>query len=90
MGQKVNPISTRLRINREFDSYWFSDFYYSDCRASVQLILINLKKKGRANRFVLRRPPSKQPPVRAGPHEATVVFIRSRYLILVEIRIRVT
>ncbi|BEI31798.1 ribosomal protein S3 (mitochondrion) [Bryopsis sp. KO-2023] len=31
MGQKVNPISNRLLINREFDSCWFSDFYYSDC-----------------------------------------------------------
>jgi hypothetical protein len=28
MGQKVNPISLRLRVNRQQDSSWFGDFHY--------------------------------------------------------------
>nr|YP_009310473.1 ribosomal protein S3 [Pyramimonas parkeae]AOT98934.1 ribosomal protein S3 [Pyramimonas parkeae] len=28
MGQKVNPISLRLGINRQHDSIWFGDFHY--------------------------------------------------------------
>jgi len=28
MGQKVNPISLRLRVNRQQDSSWFSDYHY--------------------------------------------------------------
>ena len=30
MAQKTNPISLRLRINRRFDSFWYSSFFYSD------------------------------------------------------------
>ena len=29
MGQKANPISLRLNINRNFDSCWFQDMHYS-------------------------------------------------------------
>jgi hypothetical protein len=28
MGQKVNPISLRLRVNRQQDSQWFGDYNY--------------------------------------------------------------
>jgi len=28
MGQKVNPISLRLRVNRQQDSQWFADYNY--------------------------------------------------------------
>ena len=28
MGQKVNPVSLRLRVNRQQDSSWFGDFHY--------------------------------------------------------------
>ena len=30
MAQKTNPISLRLKINRRFDSFWYSSFFYSD------------------------------------------------------------
>ena len=30
MAQKTNPISLRLKINRKFDSFWHSSFFYSD------------------------------------------------------------
>lgn len=29
MGQKTNPISLRLRVNRDHDSSWFSDYHYT-------------------------------------------------------------
>nr|YP_009647002.1 ribosomal protein S3 [Chloropicon sieburthii]QBX98650.1 ribosomal protein S3 [Chloropicon sieburthii] len=30
MAQKTNPISLRLKVNRRFDSFWWSSFFYSD------------------------------------------------------------
>ena len=29
MAQKTNPISLRLKLNRRFDSFWWSSFFYS-------------------------------------------------------------
>ena len=30
MAHKVNPISNRLQLNREFNHSWFSNYYYSE------------------------------------------------------------
>lgn len=30
MGQKTNPISLRLRLNRDFDSSWYHDLHYGE------------------------------------------------------------
>ena len=43
MGQKVNPISLRLGINRTWDSRWFAEDDYADL--SLKDILSKIKEK---------------------------------------------
>ena len=43
MGQKVNPTSLRLGVNRTWDSRWYADEKYAD--KGFQIISISIDKK---------------------------------------------
>nr|ANA57041.1 ribosomal protein S3 [Pyramimonas parkeae] len=44
MGQKVNPISLRLGINRQHDSIWFGDFHYPQLLGKELIIRDSISK----------------------------------------------
>ena len=62
MGQKVNPVSLRLGINRTWDSRWFADHDYSDLLHEDLMIRDYLKKRlhqAGVSRIVIERPAKK-------------------------------
>ena len=62
MGQKVNPISLRLGINRTWDSRWFADSNYSDLLHEDLRIRKYLRKRlqqAGVSRIVIERPAKK-------------------------------
>ncbi|MGF1632005.1 MAG: 30S ribosomal protein S3 [Kiloniellaceae bacterium] len=62
MGQKVNPISLRLGINRTWDSRWFADDSYADLLHEDLRIRKYLRKRlqqAGVSRIVIERPAKK-------------------------------
>jgi len=62
MGQKVNPISLRLGINRTWDSRWFADGNYADMLHEDLRIRKYLRKRlqqAGVSRIVIERPAKK-------------------------------
>ena len=62
MAQKTNPISLRLKINRRFDSFWYSSFFYSDLfgrdlkvRKHFQKLFRQSKKRSFIGHVLLKR-----------------------------------
>jgi small subunit ribosomal protein S3 len=62
MGQKVNPISLRLGINRTWDSRWFADGNYADLLHEDLAIRKYLRKRlqqAGISRIIIERPAKK-------------------------------
>ena len=62
MGQKVNPISLRLGINRGWDSIWFDEKKFSDRIHEDILIrryLENRFNRASLSKIIINRKPSK-------------------------------
>ena len=62
MGQKVNPISLRLGVNRTWDSRWYADEKYADYLLEDVKIKEFLKEKlaqAGISRIVIERPAKK-------------------------------
>ena len=62
MGQKVNPISFRLGINRTWDSRWYADDSYADLLhedLKIRDFLIKRLSQAGVSRVVIERPAKK-------------------------------
>ena len=62
MGQKVNPTSLRLGVNRTWDSRWYADDKYSDyLHEDVKIKEFLTEKLAQAgiSRIVIERPAKK-------------------------------
>lgn len=62
MGQKVNPVSLRLKINKTWDSRWYSDTNYRDLLAEdikIRAFLEKRLKTAALSRIVIERPGKK-------------------------------
>ena len=61
MGQKVNPISFRLGINRTWDSRWYAENQYGDLLQEDLRLRAYLEKRlaqASVSRIVIERPAS--------------------------------
>ena len=62
MGQKVNPISLRLGINRTWDSRWYADSSFGDLLhedLAIRKYLRERLKQAGISRIVIERPAKK-------------------------------
>ncbi len=56
MGQKVNPTSLRLGVNRTWDSRWYADDKYADYLHVSARLLLNVLPKKPELQFILQDP----------------------------------
>ena len=62
MGQKVNPISLRLGINRTWDSRWYADDQYPELLhedLKLRKFLFDRLQQAGVSRVVIERPAKK-------------------------------
>lgn len=83
MGQKVNPTSLRLGVNRTWDSRWYADEKFTDYLhedLKIQKFLGEKLAQAGISRIVIERPAKKQELLFTQPDQVLLLAKKVRIL----------